>query len=301
MNNPLHLLLADSDQRCLEAFRAYFEQTGWQCDLAPDIQALLNAASNRTYDLVITDAAMPGIDTLDFLKSLKKEKPSQAVIVVTGECSVADAVNYMKEGAVDFIQKPVDLVFLEQSIRSALTSLRQSEVDQGIYNFVTVDCVRYEMTSAQAASIRMPLVLADRLHRVGRISQNTKLEMTLAFQEALANSLDHGNLELKSEWKEVLDEDYIDKYSIVKRERLQDPKYASRKLVIETSYDQQHFMITIKDEGAGFLVGNEKVIKKNTESLCAYGRGMAIMFVSMDEVIYSERGTQIKLVKRLKD
>jgi DNA-binding response OmpR family regulator len=294
-----NLLLADADKRCLEAFQSYFTKSGWNCDVAGDPHALLNATSSKSYDIVITDLDIPGIDTLDFLKSLRKEKPSQAVIVLTGECSVRDAVDFMKEGAVDFLQKPIDMFMLEQTIRNAINSLRQSEVDHGIYRFVQSDTISYELTSSQLAGVKFPLALADRLHRANLISLNTKLELTLAFQEALTNSLDHGNLELESVWKDEIDSDHIDKYSLVKKERLQIPKFADRKIRIHTSYDPQKFTIIIEDEGKGFLSDKETVVKQSSVSLKGYGRGMAIMFVSMDEVVYSDRGTQIKLVKYL--
>jgi DNA-binding NtrC family response regulator len=64
------------------------------------------AFSNDTYDVVLTDIRMPGVDGISFLRNIKKKKPEQAVIIMTAFGTVETAIEAMKLGAYDYLQRP---------------------------------------------------------------------------------------------------------------------------------------------------------------------------------------------------
>src|SRR6202042_3901113 len=80
---------------------------------APDGNAAIDKIRARRYLLVLTDLKLPGSSGLDVLREARRVEPTLPVILVTAYGSVEEAVTAMKEGAFDFIQKPVDLDHLK--------------------------------------------------------------------------------------------------------------------------------------------------------------------------------------------
>ncbi|HVV61357.1 MAG TPA: response regulator FixJ [Pseudolabrys sp.] len=79
---------------------------------------------------VVTDVRMPGVSGIELLKHLKKQLPAVAVIVITGHGDVPLAVEAMKCGAADFIEKPFDDDRLLTTVRAALS--KQARDDEGV-------------------------------------------------------------------------------------------------------------------------------------------------------------------------
>ncbi|MER8709980.1 MULTISPECIES: response regulator FixJ [unclassified Mesorhizobium] len=82
--------------------------------------AFLATATGDLDGCIVTDVRMPGIDGIEFLRQLRTRGHTLPVIVMTGHADVALAVQAMKEGATDFIEKPSDDDILISAIRSAL-------------------------------------------------------------------------------------------------------------------------------------------------------------------------------------
>ncbi|TIQ18165.1 MULTISPECIES: response regulator FixJ [unclassified Mesorhizobium] len=82
--------------------------------------AFLEDVEGSDSGCIVTDVRMPGIDGIEFLRRLKARGSLLPVIVMTGHADVPMAVEAMKEGAIDFIEKPFDDDLLIATIRSAL-------------------------------------------------------------------------------------------------------------------------------------------------------------------------------------
>lgn len=88
--------------------------------------AFLSTATGHLDGCIVTDVRMPGIDGIEFLRQLRAGGHTIPVIVMTGHADVALAVQAMKEGAADFIEKPFDDEMLIEAIRSALANRNQA-------------------------------------------------------------------------------------------------------------------------------------------------------------------------------
>jgi two-component system response regulator FixJ len=88
--------------------------------------AFLATATGDLDGCIVTDVRMPGIDGIEFLRQLRARGHRLPVIVMTGHADVALAVQAMKGGAADFIEKPFDDEMLIEAIRSALADRNQA-------------------------------------------------------------------------------------------------------------------------------------------------------------------------------
>jgi DNA-binding NtrC family response regulator len=119
------LLLVEDKNELRAMLRKALERAGYAVDEAPDGSAAIQKVRARRYLLVITDLKMPGASGLDVLRETKQADASIPVILLTAFGSVEEAVTAMKEGAFDFLQKPVDLDHLKLLVQRAA---RQQEL-----------------------------------------------------------------------------------------------------------------------------------------------------------------------------
>ena len=81
----------------------------------------MTAHCERDFDVLIVDVKMPGIGGLDLMATIVHDTPDLPVILFTGHGSVAEAERGIKQGAYDYVMKPVDIDVLVEKIRSAAT------------------------------------------------------------------------------------------------------------------------------------------------------------------------------------
>ncbi len=107
MNRPAKILIVDDEPNVRLMFRTALESSGYEVAEAGDGEAALAALRDAPSDLVLLDLRMPLIDGMETLRRLRAEGQTVPVVMVTAHGSVPDAVEAMKLGAVDFIQKPL--------------------------------------------------------------------------------------------------------------------------------------------------------------------------------------------------
>jgi DNA-binding NtrC family response regulator len=119
------LLLVEDKNELRAMLRKALERSGYTVDEAPDGSAAIQKLRGRRYQLVLSDLKMPGASGLDVLRESKQADATIPVILLTAFGSVDEAVAAMKEGAFDFLQKPVDLEHLKVIVQRAT---RQQEL-----------------------------------------------------------------------------------------------------------------------------------------------------------------------------
>jgi two-component system response regulator HydG len=100
------ILVIDDDEAVRESMARMLRGAGYAVDTAPTGEDGLAAAKGNTFDVILSDIRMPGISGLDVLQRLRDGRVDSAFIVMTGFGTIDVAVEAMKLGAVDFVQKP---------------------------------------------------------------------------------------------------------------------------------------------------------------------------------------------------
>jgi DNA-binding NtrC family response regulator len=100
------ILVIDDDQGVRDSMARMLRGAGYAVETAATGEDGVALAKGNTYDVILSDMRMPGISGLDVLKKLRDQRVDAAFIVMTGFGTVDSAVEAMKLGAVDFVQKP---------------------------------------------------------------------------------------------------------------------------------------------------------------------------------------------------
>src|SRR5579863_2453731 len=119
------VLLVEDKAELRAMLRKALERAGYTVDEAPDGNTAIDKVRSRRYLIVLTDLKLPGNSGIDVLREARRVEPTLPVIIMTAYGSVEEAVTAMKEGAFDFIQKPVDLDHLKLLLQRAA---RQQEL-----------------------------------------------------------------------------------------------------------------------------------------------------------------------------
>lgn len=132
------LLIIDDEKNIREGLAANFELEGYNVKLAENGKQGLDLISKGDIDLVITDLRMPGITGEEVLRKVSSESPGIPVIVLTGHGSIDSAVDAMRNGAYDFLTKPLNLARLTLIVKRALStrelSLQHNQLKSEIEN-----------------------------------------------------------------------------------------------------------------------------------------------------------------------
>ena len=297
-----HILLIDDDQSVLDMMQSALAHYGMEVHAYPDaaqaVELLQNPAA-PVFDLVISDINMEGLDGFDVIHKVKATQPHLPVVLMTGQGSVEYAIRAMRMGASNLFMKPIAMRDLVQSVFHLVEMHRDFRLaDDGLRGLVN-ERRHFLFRSDELDVPSLVHHLTDRLVPMGFASPNNLDVIAVAFHEALANALEHGNLELDSDLKGDLFTKE-DPYAKLRAERMADPNYAGRLIEVRLAMDTERFEVEISDEGKGFDASRMKPLPKDSDMLSHCGRGMQLILLVMDEVHFNDKGNQIRMVIRRK-
>jgi two-component system response regulator HydG len=122
-DEPIRVLVIDDEKPHAEVVAESLERVGYQCVVATSGAAGARHIENGEFDVVLTDLRMEDMDGLAILRKAKQELPDCEVVVITGYGDVRTAVEAIKQGAVNYLTKPVDLVELRAIVEKAAERL----------------------------------------------------------------------------------------------------------------------------------------------------------------------------------
>ena len=121
------ILIVDDELVIRDSLAKWFRQDGFRVEAAEDAGHALHLMNKGPWDIVLLDIKMPGMSGLELQKQLKNIDKNAAIIMITAFASVESAVQALKEGAFDYVTKPVDPDHLSHLVQNALRQRKLSE------------------------------------------------------------------------------------------------------------------------------------------------------------------------------
>lgn len=119
-----HILVVDDERNIRKNLTMMLEAAGYEVDMAGDGEEALAKSRELRYDIALVDLQMPKMGGLELLRYLRSLNPETAVVILTAYGSVTNAVEAMKLGASDFLEKPFDPKVMQLLVEEIL--LRRS-------------------------------------------------------------------------------------------------------------------------------------------------------------------------------
>ena len=120
------ILVVDDEEGIRSFLAEALESEGHQVVQAADGERALRLLAERGFELLITDLKMPGLDGLELMRRVRAEQPELEIVMLTAHGTVETAVEAMKLGAFDYLQKPIDVDVLAEKIKQASAKSRRS-------------------------------------------------------------------------------------------------------------------------------------------------------------------------------
>ncbi len=290
----MKILLIDDEEFTRIELGGFLQDEGYSVITASDGLEGITTFENIQPEIVLTDVKMPKVDGFTVLKKIKAQKPETRVIILTGHGDEEMVIRALKEGANDYIKKPINLNYLSESMTRASESIKSLK--------------RTTFNASSVVNINQVLKIDNNLDTIYAVTNYiTNLnhvyfnkasceKIKLALIESLRNSIEHGNLEIDYDEKNKLLEE--GKFNEELKRRLNNDYFKHRFVYIRYSLNSDEVRYEIEDQGKGFnwmklpnADDPKNIFKRN-------GRGIMLIKLMMDEMFYNEKGNCITLVKK---
>ncbi|HEU4454984.1 MAG TPA: sigma-54 dependent transcriptional regulator [Longimicrobium sp.] len=124
------ILVADDERHIVEGLQMLLSDDGYEVDTATDGKKAWEMVKEGGYGVVLADLRMPEIDGLELFKRMREAGVSAEIIIITGSASVDTAVQAMRQGAYDYLEKPLNVERLKALLPKALEAYRVKQANK---------------------------------------------------------------------------------------------------------------------------------------------------------------------------
>lgn len=135
--SEIGILIVDDELIVRESLTKWFREDGFRVESAENAAAALRKLQAGRWNLMLVDIKMPGMDGIELLQRVRETNKNVIVIVITAFATVDTAVKALKEGAYDYITKPIDPDYLDHLIEKALTQQQLTQENQKLRDTVS--------------------------------------------------------------------------------------------------------------------------------------------------------------------
>jgi len=165
MTKKISILIVDDEDSVRDSLYSWFIEDGYHVECAENANRALSILESSSFDIILADIKMPGMDGLEMHRRIKSLNRNSIVIVMTAFASVETAVQALKDGAYDYVTKPFDPDDLSHLIRNATSQITLKTENEVLKNkIISLENIEDIVGSSNA----MMKVLKD----VGRVAQS---------------------------------------------------------------------------------------------------------------------------------
>ena len=124
------VLILDDDAQTGRMLRTALASWGLTADTLQEPTRALDLLRQHEYDLILLDVVMPDVSGMDLLASIREVCPAACVIMMTGYADTAMAIEALRMGAFDFLEKPIELQLLQHAVKRALETQAMARAHQ---------------------------------------------------------------------------------------------------------------------------------------------------------------------------
>lgn len=142
------ILVVDDEPVITKSCRRILSDCGFEVETAGSGTDGLRRAGAKDFDLVITDLKMPDMNGLDLVRRIRQERPQTAIVIITGFGSASTAVEAMRLGVLDYIEKPFSIADITAVVEKALGAVPSSAPPKS--SLIEADLVREVLRAASS-------------------------------------------------------------------------------------------------------------------------------------------------------
>jgi len=160
MENKPAILIVDDEKVVRDSLTKWFRQDGYDVDGAENGAVALKKMQARAWDLILLDIKMPGMDGMELQQRIKELDVPATIIFITAHATIDSAVQALKQGAFDYVTKPVDPDYLTHVVANALRQRSLSKENERLREGIT-SAARAEEIVGESPQIRKVFDLID--------------------------------------------------------------------------------------------------------------------------------------------
>jgi CheY-like chemotaxis protein/anti-sigma regulatory factor (Ser/Thr protein kinase) len=245
-------------------------------------------------NVVLTDLQMPELDGLTLVERIRRDYPALPVVLITAHGSEEIAAKALRAGAASYVPKQNLRSELREALRTVLVAIEAQRNRERVRAYFQRSDSHFILGCEHEGSTALVSFLQDGLAQLNFCAERDLFRVSTALAEALANAIDHGNLELDSRLRET--DDFA--YGKLRDQRIQEAPYCERRVYVTAQLTPREARYIIRDEGAGFDQARLPDPTDPENLLRPSGRGLTLIRTFMDEVMFNDTGNEITMIKR---
>ncbi len=273
---------------------ALASQETWTIEGAASYEEARERLQLHPIDLILSEADLGDGEWRDLVSAIQSRQMTTPVFIVSSSMTVESSAQAARDGAEAVLVKGSDPQEWMFPMECAMERAASRSVRQAAENCLTQESLQFLLESEKNRVPHLVTLLVEHCDRFGLLDDRDRMRIQVALEEALLNSIIHGNLEVSSRLREI-EGDAFDQ-AISERKGIE--PFRSRRVTLLAEYSHAGARFVIRDEGPGFDVEKVRNPTEDDAIALASGRGILLMRSFMDSIDYNDQGNEVVMFKR---